>query len=506
MNGWQRHTLFALLILQFSSVAAGPTLTMGGQVSPAADTTSADLGSWMVYDPASSTMKATGIIGMYNSNYWAGEVGHMIDGISIGDDFIAVLEKETGTGTLLHAGYHAIVQHTLDNSDPAEFPATQISPIPVPLVDVQSTSQAQLSWSSATGGAAIAGYNIYRSDDGINFSQVNASTVTGFSYTDTTFNQYTRYYSIGLVYAGVPEQPGTITSAGSADMVDSDSDGLTDNYELAYGGNPGVYDPGLDLDPSVADTDNDGLSDGDEVSVYLTSPLLIDTDNDGLSDGSEIANNSNPLIPDPDLDVDGVADSVDNCPLVPNLDQLDSDIDGTGDACQVEVTGIWPVNVNVGESESIFIFGSNFTTDIFTEVYFNGTRQWVVAPVSPEILVVRTTVALELFGPVTVTTPSDSATSAIEFGSPQSGLSITGIWPANATIGEAVSIFIFGSEFTTDNSMEVYFNGVRQWVVAPLSSELLVVRVTGASNLTGPVEIITPAGSVTSTEILTFEP
>jgi hypothetical protein len=36
---------------------------------------------------------------------------------------------------------------------------------------------------------------------------------------------------------------------------------------------------------------------------------------------------------DTDLDGDGVADNVDNCPLVPNPDQADADADGVGDAC-----------------------------------------------------------------------------------------------------------------------------------------------------------------------------
>ncbi|MFH1705456.1 MAG: thrombospondin type 3 repeat-containing protein, partial [Patescibacteria group bacterium] len=35
-----------------------------------------------------------------------------------------------------------------------------------------------------------------------------------------------------------------------------------------------------------------------------------------------------------DLDNDGVADSIDNCPNDPNPDQADSDQDGTGDVCQ----------------------------------------------------------------------------------------------------------------------------------------------------------------------------
>lgn len=36
---------------------------------------------------------------------------------------------------------------------------------------------------------------------------------------------------------------------------------------------------------------------------------------------------------EPDADADGVADSVDNCSALSNLEQLDADIDGVGDAC-----------------------------------------------------------------------------------------------------------------------------------------------------------------------------
>ncbi|MFH1789788.1 MAG: hypothetical protein ABH832_01845 [bacterium] len=45
------------------------------------------------------------------------------------------------------------------------------------------------------------------------------------------------------------------------------------------------------------DTDNDAVNDFDELYVYKTSPYLADTDSDGITDGQEINNNSDPLCP-----------------------------------------------------------------------------------------------------------------------------------------------------------------------------------------------------------------
>lgn len=42
------------------------------------------------------------------------------------------------------------------------------------------------------------------------------------------------------------------------------------------------------------DTDKDGLTDYEELNVYITSPYLEDSDSDGLTDGEEIATGSNP--------------------------------------------------------------------------------------------------------------------------------------------------------------------------------------------------------------------
>ena len=67
-------------------------------------------------------------------------------------------------------------------------------------------------------------------------------------------------------------------------VPDSDGDGLYDDQENALG-----------TDPNNPDSDGDSLSDGDEVNVYGTNPLLIDSDGGGADDGTEIASGTDPL-------------------------------------------------------------------------------------------------------------------------------------------------------------------------------------------------------------------
>ena len=77
-----------------------------------------------------------------------------------------------------------------------------------------------------------------------------------------------------------------------------------------------------------ADTDGDGTGDVSDT----------DMDDDGTANGSDVAPLDNTLAIDPDGDgVDSGSASgasvQDNCPNVPNANQLDTDVDGAGDAC-----------------------------------------------------------------------------------------------------------------------------------------------------------------------------
>lgn len=66
--------------------------------------------------------------------------------------------------------------------------------------------------------------------------------------------------------------------------ADMDQDGLSNIYEITIG-----------TSPVMNDTDEDKVSDGDEVNIYKTNPLLYDTDEDGISDGDELAVGLDPL-------------------------------------------------------------------------------------------------------------------------------------------------------------------------------------------------------------------
>ncbi len=143
-----------------------------------------------------------------------------------------------------------------------------------------------------------------------------------------------------------------------ADFValDTDSDGMPDFWEDRFGldrNNPA--DAFLDLDsdgltnvdeflslsdPSMPDTDADGLNDGDEVHVYGTDPIRADTDDDGLTDNAEVSVHlTNPL--DPDSDADGLSDGHEVA--ISNTDPLnaDSDNDGMPDGWE-EANGLDP--------------------------------------------------------------------------------------------------------------------------------------------------------------------
>lgn len=128
-------------------------------------------------------------------------------------------------------------------------------------------------------------------------------------------------------------------------VTDTDADGIDDEWELTYfpdlsrdgsldddpdGGPDGLtdleeFDAGTD--PTKADTDGDGLTDGEEVAGTLngfgpndpTDPTVADSDGDTVSDGDEVTGALNDFGP--------------NDPTDPNV--ADTDVDGANDGREI---------------------------------------------------------------------------------------------------------------------------------------------------------------------------
>ena len=152
---------------------------------------------------------------------------------------------------------------------------------------------------------------------------------------DTEFNAI---YGVGVNYRPGTGVPSDLRLTGEGPQ-DSDGDGLTDDYERQIGTDP--FDP---------DTDDDGLTDGEEVLTYKTNPLNPDTDGDGLKDGEEVKTyGTDPL--NPDTDGDGLKDGEEVHQYKTDPRNPDTDNDGLKDGEEVFTYKTDPLNPDTDGDE-----------------------------------------------------------------------------------------------------------------------------------------------------------
>lgn len=141
------------------------------------------------------------------------------------------------------------------------------------------------------GGLGFGGWYIYS-------KVISKNTVT---QTETSSNN-----------SDLPNPPQDITPAvaipdnsAQTPAVTSDIPAKVNNDQILFGESTDTDKDGLDniretelaTDSNNPDTDADGLSDGDEVLIWKTNPLVPDTDGDSYPDGTEVRNGYSPLGP-----------------------------------------------------------------------------------------------------------------------------------------------------------------------------------------------------------------
>lgn len=138
--------------------------------------------------------------------------------------------------------------------------------------------------------------------------------------------------SIGLTMppggdtTGYEKHIAALRAACATPLADSDGDGITDQRDNC---------PSLPS-PNQSDKDNDTIgdlcddSDGDTVMDATDNCYLKPNTNQANRDGDDMGDVCD------DSDADGLFDSADNCWYIPNASQSDAEGDGIGDACDVD--------------------------------------------------------------------------------------------------------------------------------------------------------------------------
>lgn len=183
--------------------------------------------------------------------------------------------------------------------------------------------------------------------------------------------------------------------------ADSDDDGMTDYDEVyIYKTDALMSDSDKDAIPDIAeitmyfsdptkkDTDNDSVMDADEISIFKTNPRNSDSDGDKLLDIEEIRLGTNPL--SPDTDGDNINDYEDKCPKIAGLENGCPQPQPIKYDTVIIRDTIIREKITIKEGQSYSPFGINFETAKAeikpeSEIILDDVAQWLKK--NPSIIV-----------------------------------------------------------------------------------------------------------------------